>query len=85
MSGFWHKADIPPRSINVRFWGKADIAQTAAMSASDPKRTLSSNPVERETPNLNSDMLRMPCVALGSGKPMRRQELITFLGGVSSR
>ena len=18
---FWHKADIPPRSINVRFWG----------------------------------------------------------------
>jgi hypothetical protein len=24
---FWHKADIPTRSINVCFWGKADIDQ----------------------------------------------------------
>jgi len=25
----WHKADIPTRSINVRFWGKADIVSTS--------------------------------------------------------
>jgi hypothetical protein len=25
---FWHKADIRTRSINVRFWGKADMVST---------------------------------------------------------
>jgi hypothetical protein len=56
-------------------------------SAFGTKRTLSSNPVERDlrhNPNVNCDMLSN---VLGGdqGSPMRRQELITFLGGVTSR
>src|SRR5262249_44910823 len=39
----WHKADIPTRSINVRFWGEADMARPPLAYrsvAEDPKRRL---------------------------------------------
>jgi hypothetical protein len=37
---FWHKADIPTRSINVRFRGQSrHRMKVASMSACDPKQT----------------------------------------------
>ena len=86
--GYWHLADMQPGRPMSAFGGKADIANRAAMSAIDPKRTSASisccSSEAGFSPYQSTRLSRYDAFVQSLGADMRRREFLSVLGGAAA-